>query len=99
MIAPPESHWSLDKRVPVALILTMGLQLGGIVWWARGVTSVQEQAAQHNGEQDRRINAIEGAKERERVGERLSVLETEMRNATTVLQRIDERTQQMAPRR
>jgi len=26
--------WHLDKRVPVALILTIVLQTGGVIWWA-----------------------------------------------------------------
>ena len=34
-------------------------------------------------------------RERERVGERLATLETEMRNAATVLQRIDDRMQRL----
>lgn len=38
---PPEypipnsgQHWTLDRRVPVALMLTVAAQTMGIVWWA-----------------------------------------------------------------
>ena len=27
-------HWALDKRVPIALIVTLGVQTMVIVWWA-----------------------------------------------------------------
>jgi hypothetical protein len=29
-----DNKWHLDKRVPIALIVTMMLQTGGIIWWA-----------------------------------------------------------------
>lgn len=38
--APPDQrHWSLDKRVPLALIITLSLQTGGAVWWAANLSS------------------------------------------------------------
>jgi hypothetical protein len=33
-----EKHWHLDKRVPIALIVTIVLQTGGIVWWAASMS-------------------------------------------------------------
>lgn len=33
-----DAHWHLDKRVPVAIILTLLLQTGGIIWWAASAT-------------------------------------------------------------
>lgn len=32
-------HWHLDKRVPLALILTIFLQTATVVWWASGVNA------------------------------------------------------------
>lgn len=32
-----ENQWHLDKRVPIALIVTLVLQSAAIVWWASGV--------------------------------------------------------------
>lgn len=36
-------HWTIDKRVPLALILTISIQTCGIVWWASGLTTRVEQ--------------------------------------------------------
>jgi len=33
-----EQHWTLDKRVPLALILTLLAQTAGGVWWASNIT-------------------------------------------------------------
>lgn len=30
----PNEPWHLDKRVPIALIVTIVLQTAGLVWWA-----------------------------------------------------------------
>lgn len=32
-----EKHWTVDRRVPLALILAMFGQTGGLVWWASGI--------------------------------------------------------------
>ena len=82
-------HWTLDRRVPLALILALLGQCIVAVWWARGFVSAQES-------HERRLVALESSKERERVGERLATIEAEMRNVATVVQRIDERTQRGA---
>jgi hypothetical protein len=34
-----ETHWALDKRVPIALILTIAIQTGGLIWWASDVNA------------------------------------------------------------
>lgn len=31
-------HWSVDKRVPLALIITILFQTGVAVWWASSIT-------------------------------------------------------------
>lgn len=31
-----DQHWHIDRRVPVVLVLTLLVQFGGAVWWARG---------------------------------------------------------------
>lgn len=33
-----DTRWHLDKRVPIALIVTIAIQTGSIVWWAATVT-------------------------------------------------------------
>lgn len=29
-----EAHWHVDKRVPLAVLLVLAVQTGGIFWWA-----------------------------------------------------------------
>ena len=33
------SDWHLDKRVPIALIVTLMLQAAGVVWWGAAITT------------------------------------------------------------
>lgn len=35
----PAAQWSWDKRIPIALVLTVGIQTAGMVWWAASLTS------------------------------------------------------------
>lgn len=86
-----EKHWSLDRRVPLALIWTILAQTGLAVWWARGQQASIELQAQ-------RIAALEAARASDRVSERLSTLESQMMDAKDVLRRIDERTQRLVER-
>ena len=34
-----DRHWHLDRRVPVALIITIIMQTIGIVWWAASLSA------------------------------------------------------------
>ena len=40
-----DSNWHLDKKVPIAMILAIAIQTGGMVWWAASASE--------------RINALE----------------------------------------
>ena len=40
---PAAGSWHWDKRVPVALIVTIGVQTIGVVWWASGINTRVEQ--------------------------------------------------------
>lgn len=33
-----ETRWHLDRRVPLALILTIVIQTAGLVWWASSLS-------------------------------------------------------------
>jgi hypothetical protein len=50
-------HWSVDKRVPLALIVTIVIQTGGLVWWASSlserVNSLERRAEQTAPQADR----------------------------------------------
>jgi hypothetical protein len=78
MSGAPESHWSLDKRVPLALILALVTQTGGAVWWASAQSSRLDSA-------ETRISAIEAVK----VDTRLVRLEEAMANLKPQLDRIE----------
>ena len=86
-----DKHWSLDRRVPLALIWTILAQTGLAVWWARGQQASIEQQAH-------RISALEAARASDRVGERLSTLESQMGEAKDMLHHIDDRTQRLVER-
>lgn len=48
--------WHLDKRLPIALIITIAVQTAGLVWWAASLSSrVDEQA--------RRVTALESSRD------------------------------------
>jgi hypothetical protein len=36
-----DNQWHLDKRVPVALILTLGIQMSVGIWWAAAIDERQ----------------------------------------------------------
>jgi hypothetical protein len=62
-------HWSLDKRVPVALIFGLLMQTAAVAYWVAGV----ENRGLSN---ERRIAVIESAVQQ--VPERLTRIETTM---------------------
>jgi hypothetical protein len=76
--APDTSHWSLDKRVPLALILTIIVQTVSVIWFAAALwQQVQSQGA--------RLDAIEAMK----TDARLIRLEEGMANMKPQLDRIE----------
>jgi hypothetical protein len=43
---PANENWHLDKRIPLALIVTMMLQFGGGIWWISQIQFRIEQQGQ-----------------------------------------------------
>ena len=79
--------WHLDKRVPLALILTVALQTAGMVWWAASISARVET-------HDRQIAALVqnervALAEARRISEMLARLDERMSQQTLVLQRIE----------
>lgn len=56
MPAPAAEPWHFDKRVPIALIVTLVVQTAGMVWWAATLSSRVE-------DQTRRLVALEGSRD------------------------------------
>ena len=71
-------HWTVDKRVPLALIVTLVVQTAGIVWWASSMASTVAAQGQ-------RVVALENT----RAGERLAVLESTIGDVRAQLNRIE----------
>lgn len=54
--AMPAEPWHLDRKVPIALIVTVAIQTAGMVWWAASLSSrVDEQA--------RRVVSLEASRD------------------------------------
>lgn len=73
---PAASGWHLDKRVPLALIITIIIQTAGAFWWAATITA--------------RVDTIEGQIEAASGrGERLTRVEATQAHISSALQRIE----------
>ena len=35
---PASESWHLDRRIPVAIIVTLAIQTGGAIWFASGIS-------------------------------------------------------------
>jgi hypothetical protein len=60
--AEDDKHWTVDRRVPLALIVTIVLQTGGLVWWASSLServNVLEKRAEQTAPQAERLTRVE----------------------------------------
>ena len=74
-MADPTDHWTLDRRVPVAIVVTILIQLIGFAWYAAKLDArVDEQAA--------RISRAET---------QITSIEREARDVSTRLVRVEEK--------
>lgn len=60
---PYEAEWHLDKKVPIALIVTIILQTGVFIWWAARIDFRTQALESYHTTDSLRIDALE----RERV--------------------------------
>jgi hypothetical protein len=75
-----DNHWHLDKRVPVALIFTLLLQMGAAIWWVSKAEA--------------RLTAIEKVTEASpSISDRLITLEAKSEGIAASLLRIEARLQ------
>lgn len=58
-IDPASGTFHIDKRVPVALIVTIILQTAGAVWWAAGIQAAQERASIDVNRIEKRVERFE----------------------------------------
>lgn len=94
------NHWSLDKRIPLALIMAVFLQTTGAIWWA---SSVNERLIDVEEDQivfDRRLTNSEAQISRQReqaaslvneikhTNEGLKILRTEVGTTNALLRQL-----------
>jgi hypothetical protein len=79
-----DTGWHLDRRVPLAIIVTLAMQTVGAVWWA---ASLNQRVAVL--EQERRDRSDETG--------RIIRLETKMDQATVVLERLESKLDRSLP--
>lgn len=60
---PASGRFHIDKRVPVALLLTLMVQTGGVIWWAASISAAQEQAALDAKRTEIRVDRIEAMRD------------------------------------
>lgn len=84
--------WHLDKRVPLAMILALGMHLGGSVWFFRGIVA-------DISDTQRRVTALEMARTSERVSERLAVVESQVTETRAATLRVEAAIQRLVERR
>ena len=75
-VSEADSHWTLDRRVPIVLILSIVLQSAGLFMWVGALTSRVSEL------ETKAVRAIDA-------GDRVIGLEAEMREVRRVLQRIE----------
>lgn len=56
-----DEPWHLDKRVPVALIVTIAMQTMLAIWWAAGLSSDVAALQTSDARQDSQIEAMRDA--------------------------------------
>lgn len=70
-----ETKWHLDKRVPLALILTIVIQTAGLVWWASSLSE--------------RVNSLEKSRDATAPqGDRLTRVEVKLENVQSGIDEI-----------
>ena len=72
--APQRESWHLDKKVPIAMMIAILVQTGGMIWWASGIDEKIKAHTTALVDQVQRIMKLEDA--RLASAERLSKIET-----------------------
>lgn len=83
----PDEHWRFSREIPITVLLALAIHAGVAVWWAQGVTKDREADR-------RRIELLEA----QRVGERISSLESQMLDMKASQMRIESNLQRLVER-
>lgn len=84
-------RWHVTKGVPIALIVTLLIQMVGSIWYFRGLVS-------DIADTQRRVTVLESARGAERVSERLAVVESQVTDTKAGVLRIETSVQKLVER-
>lgn len=73
-----KQHWTVDKRVPLALIVALMIQTAGAIWWAATISGRVDQL-----ERSQRLS------DESKLGERMVRMETMVQQVVESTQRIE----------
>ena len=65
---PAAGAWHVDRRVPIALIVTILIQTGAAIWWASSVNSFMGDTQKAAGALEVRVTKVEGTTQDEYYG-------------------------------
>ena len=88
--------WHLDRKVPIALIVTIMIQSATIVWWASGIQERVNHGATVSVEQNSRLNRLEEA--RQIAGERRAKIEQVAESIYQAMNRLADKIDRVPPR-
>ena len=91
----PELHWTIDRRIPLALITTLLIQFGGFIWWFSSVESRLTVKEQRLARVEQRLD--DDPRTLSTIVERLARIEARSNAQLELLRRIDGRLQERRP--
>ena len=92
---PAGGPWHFDRRIPIALIVTLILQTGAAIWWASSVNSYIDSDRDGSKAMDVRIRAVESANNE--VDRRLVRFEVMLEQQTLILTEIRDKMRETRP--
>ena len=91
----PVKHWSIDRRIPLALIVTLLMQFGGFIWWFSSVESRLTMKEQRLTRVEQRLD--DDQRSIATIGERLARIEERSNAQIDLLKRIEARLSERTP--
>jgi tRNA A-37 threonylcarbamoyl transferase component Bud32 len=83
---PATEQWHLDKRIPLALIVTMMLQFGGGIWW---LSQIQFRVEQQGSDIQRLETTLSSTQvDRNGLDNRITRIEEKLSGQTEILREI-----------
>ncbi len=94
-----KERWHLTKAVPITLIVGMLTQLVVGVWLVRGLVAELHETRREGLETQRRVTALEQARQSERLSERLGVVESRTTSTEAAVLRVESDVKKLLERR